>query len=308
MDFLLVVGGLVALYFGAEWLLKGAVSLSKMFGMPTLLVSLVIVGFGTSLPELLVSLRAAYSGAPAIALGNVVGSSTANILLIIGVGALIYPMHKWDGSAPRNVLVMTAVSLLTLLLVQYDYIGRMAGFIMLAMLAIYLFWSYRRGRAEGNSAISDEVLEPIEPLKLSIPQVVGGLVVLFAGAEMLIRGATSIARDFGISEAVIGLTVVAIGTSLPELATAAIAAFKRNPDIAIGNVIGSNIFNILGILGTTVLIHPIEVDRHFAYFDVPVMVAASFVFAALLYFGKPIARFIGGALVGSYAVYIALLF
>ncbi len=308
MDFLLVAGGLLALYFGAEWLLKGSVSLAKMLGMPTLLVSLVIVGFGTSVPELLVSVRAALSGAPAIALGNVVGSSTANILLIIGTGALIFPMHKWDGSAPRNVLIMLAVALLSLLLVQYDEIGRVAGIVMLAMLALYLFWSYRKGRAEGGTVIAEEVLEPVEPLKVSIPQVLGGLVVLFVGAEMLIRGATSIARDFGISDAVIGLTVVAIGTSLPELATAALAAFRRNPDIAIGNVIGSNIFNILGILGTTVLIHPIGVDPHFGRFDVPVMVAASLAFTVLLIMGKPIGRLAGATLVGCYAVYMALLF
>ncbi|MCO6186529.1 calcium/sodium antiporter [Rhizobium sp. L1K21] len=308
MEFVLVVGGLVALYFGAEWLLKGAISLAKMLGMPTLLVSLVIVGFGTSMPELLVSVSAALSGSPAIALGNVVGSSTANILLILGVGALIYPMHKWDGSAPINVLIMTGVALLTLLFVQFDVIGRLPGLIMLALLSLYLFWSYKKGRADGESAVSEEVLEPVAPLKITIPQVIGGLIVLFAGAEMLVRGATSIARDFGISEAVIGLTVVAVGTSLPELATAAIAAFRRNPDIAIGNVIGSNIFNILGILGVTVVIHPISVDRHFAYFDVPVMVAASLAFTALLYFGKPIGRLVGGTLVASYAVYTALLF
>lgn len=308
MDFIFVAGGLLALYFGAEWLLKGAVSLAKMLGMPTLLVSLVVVGFGTSLPELLVSVRAALSGAPAIALGNVVGSSTANILLILGVGALIYPMQKWDGSAPRNVVVMLGVALLTLLLVQFDEIGRVAGMLMLTLLAAYLVWSYSKSREEGVDGISEEALEPVQPLKISLPQIIGGLIVLFAGAELLIRGATSIARDFGISDAVIGLTVVAVGTSLPELATAAIAAFRRNPDIAIGNVIGSNIFNILGILGATVIIHPISVNRHFAYFDVPVMVAASLGFAALLFLGKPIGKLAGGILVGSYAIYTAMLF
>ncbi len=308
MDYVFILGGLVALYFGAEWLLKGSVSLAKMLGMPTLLVSLVIVGFGTSMPELLVSVRAALTGSPDIALGNVVGSSTANILLIIGTGALIYPMKKWDGSAPRNVMVMAAVSLLTLLLVQYDEIGRMAGAVMLGFLTLYLTWSYRQGRAEGNGSISEEVLEPVEPLKLSLGQVAGGLVILLIGAELLVRGASSLAREFGISEAVIGLTIVAIGTSLPELATAAIAAYRRNPDVAIGNVIGSNIFNILGILGTTAAISPVAVGPHFPTIDVPVMVAASAVFTALLIVGRPIGRIIGALLVTSYVAYIALLF
>lgn len=308
MDFIFIAAGLVALYFGAEWLLKGAISLAKMLGMPTLLVSLVIVGFGTSMPELLVSVRAALTGSPDIALGNVVGSSTANILLIIGIGALIYPMSKWDGGAPRNVVIMTAVALLTLLLVQFDTIGRIAGLIMLALLALYLASSYRQGKREPAMEVHGEASEPVEPLKISLPQIIGGLVVLFAGAELLVRGATALARDFGISEAVIGLTVVAVGTSLPELATTAMAAFRRNPDIAIGNVIGSNIFNILGILGVTAIIAPVGVASHFAIFDVPVMVASSVVFAALLFLGKPIGRVAGALLVAAYAAYTLALF
>lgn len=308
MEFALIVGGLVALYFGAEWLLKGAVSLARMLGMPTLLVSLVVVGFGTSMPELLVSVRAALSGAPDIALGNVIGSSTANILLIIGTGALIYPMHKWDGGAPRNVLVMTAVAIFTVLLVQFSTVTRTAGLLMLAFLAVYLWLSYRKGMSEPSVEIRGEASELVEPLTRSIPQVVGGLLVLFAGADMLIRGATTMARDFGISEAVIGLTVVAIGTSLPELATSAMAAFRRNPDIAIGNVIGSNIFNILGILGTTAVIEPVGVASHFATFDAPVMLAASVAFAGFLLLNRPISRVAGALLILSYAVYTALLF
>jgi cation:H+ antiporter len=308
MDFLLVAGGLIALYFGAEWLLKGSISLAQRLGLPTLIVSLVIVGFGTSMPELLVSIRAALSNAPDIALGNVVGSNIANVLLIIGASALICPMRSWDGGARKNAVIMVAISALLLLLVQLDTIGRLAGALMVGLLAIYLIWSYRNGQSGGSDEEASLEATPISPLKVTLPQIIGGLAVLFIGAELLIRGATSLARDFGISEAVIGLTVVAIGTSLPELATSIIAALRKTPDVAIGNVIGSNIFNILGILGVTAAVKPIGVSDQFAVFDVPVMLTTALVFVGLLFLGKPIGRLAGGALILAYVGYTALLF
>ncbi|MGR6466131.1 calcium/sodium antiporter [Rhizobium sp. PAMB 3182] len=306
MDFFLIAGGLVGLYFGAEWLLGGAVRIAARLGLPHLIVSLVIVGFGTSMPELLVSLRAAFAGAPDLALGNVIGSNTANILLIIGVSAAIFPMRQWDSNVRHDAIVMVLAALLVLVAVQFEYIGRLTGLIMLILLGAYLFHAYRRGRDAPNESEID-IESAGQRMWLSVVMVVAGLALLFGGAEMLIRGATSIARDYGVSEAVIGLTVVALGTSLPELATSVIAALKRHSDIAIGNIVGSCIFNVLCILGITAVIQPIGVASQFATFDAPVMLAATIAFAALLIFAKEIGRKAAYAMLAGYAVYIALL-
>jgi cation:H+ antiporter len=306
MDFLFIAGGLVGLYFGAEWLLGGSVRIAARLGLPHLIVSLVIVGFGTSMPELLVSLRAAFAGAPDLALGNVIGSNTANILLIIGVSAVIFPMRQWDSNVRHDAIVMVLSALLVLVAVQFQHIGRLTGLIMLLLLGAYLFHAYRRGRNAPTE--SDVEIESAgQKMWLSVVMVVAGLAFLFVGAELLIRGATNIARDYGVSEAVIGLTVVALGTSLPELATAVIAALKRHSDIAIGNVVGSCIFNVLCILGITAVIKPIGVASQFATFDAPVMLAATVAFAALLIFAKEIGRKAAYAMLAGYAVYIGLL-
>ncbi len=306
MDILLVAGGLIGLYFGAEWLLRGAVALSRRLEIPALLVSLVVVGFGTSLPELIVSLRAAASGSSDLVVGNVVGSNIANILLIIGIGTVIYPMKDWNGSVKRDALMMLAAAVLMLVLVQFSVIGRATGFAMAAFLAAYLGYTYVKLKAEK----ADRQLERIEGEELSWPATVGlligSLATLFVAAEMLVRGATNLAADFGVSEAVIGLTVVAVGTSLPELATAVVAALNRHSDIAIGNVVGSNIFNILFVLGLTAMVLPVPVAPRFSSFDVPVMVAATVLFATAIFVDRPVRRIFGVILLALYAGYTAL--
>ena len=308
MDFLLIAAGLVALYFGAEWLLRGAVSLSGKLNIPTLVVSLVIVGFGTSLPELLVSLSAAFSGASDISIGNVVGSNIANIMLIIGVSAIIYPISNWNSSVKRDALVMLASSFVVLGLVQFSYIGRIAGIIMLLMLAAYLGYTYVKESGKPDLDTPEEAKGEMLSWPFTSALIALGLVILFGGAELLIRGATSLAREFGIPEAVIGLTVVAVGTSLPELATAISASLKRHSDIMIGNVVGSNIFNLLCILGITALVLPIPVASRFSTFDVPVMVGVTAVFAGMLFFGRKIGRGAGVIMLALYAGYtLALL-
>lgn len=301
-DLLMVVGGLVGLYFGAEWLLRGAIGVAQKLAIPTLLVSLVIVGFGTSMPELLVSLRAALTGSSDISLGNVVGSNTANILLIVGACALIYPITTWDKGVKRDTYVMIGASVLLLGLVQFDVIGRLAGVLMSALLLAYVGYAYVQGRR--NPEVVDEDLK-VDYLKtgMLVLLIGGGLVALFAGAELLVRGATNLARVFGVSEAVIGLTVVAIGTSLPELATGIMAAMRRHSDVMIGNIIGSNIFNILFILGVTSLIQPISVASRFGSFDVPVMLAVSIGFAALLLTHVGVRRLVAGGMLVLYAAY-----
>ncbi len=307
MDYLLVLSGLVGLYFGAEWLLRGAVALASRLAIPTLIVSLVIVGFGTSMPELLVSVRAALAGSSDIALGNVVGSNTANILLIIGVCALIFPITQWDKSVNRDSIVMLVATVLLVALVQFSIIGRLAGLLMVAMLAAYLYYTYRQGKKAAEAWEDD--LVPQKKLRPAIMSlfILGGLATLFIGAELLVRGATSLARGFGVSEAVIGLTVVAIGTSLPELATGIMSAARRHSDIMIGNIVGSNIFNILFILGLTSILQPVHVDPRFGFFDVPVLLAFTIGFALLLFSKLGVNRLTAGSMLAAYGTYTVFL-
>ena len=302
LDFLYIALGLVGLYFGAEWLVAGAVATARRLGISPLIASIVIVGFGTSLPELLVSVRAALTGSPGIALGNVVGSNIANILLIVGAAAVIFPISGWDRNVRRDAAVMTGSSVLLLFLVQYEIIGRVAGLVLLALLALFLFRTYRFAAASDTTPeLPEDGASPVWKMTL---QIAAGLLALIAGAELLIRGATELATHFGISDAVVGLTVVALGTSLPELATAIVAAVKRHSDVAIGNVTGSCIFNILCILGATGAIAPLPVPEGFATFDVPVMLAATVFFTAMLFFAPKFHRATGAAMLVAYGGYI----
>ncbi|WP_180897252.1 calcium/sodium antiporter [Martelella soudanensis] len=302
MDFLFIALGLVGLYFGAEWLVSGAVATARRVGISPLVASIVIVGFGTSLPELLVSVRAALAGAPGIALGNVVGSNIANILLIVGVAAVIFPISGWDRNVRRDAATMTASAVFLLFLVQYDVIGRVAGLVLLALLALFLFRTYRFAVAtETGPELPADGAIPVRKMTVLI---IAGLALLVVGAELLIRGATELASHFGISDAVVGLTVVALGTSLPELATAVVAALKRHSDVAIGNVTGSCIFNVLCIIGATGAIAPLPVPQGFASFDVPVMLAATVFFALMLFFAPKFHRATGVVMMAAYGGYI----
>ncbi|MFN4205204.1 MAG: calcium/sodium antiporter [Agrobacterium albertimagni] len=303
MDYLFVAGGLVGLYFGAEWLLRGAIGVAQKLAIPTLIVSLVIVGFGTSMPELLVSVRAALTGSSDIALGNVVGSNTANILLIVGTCALIFPITHWDKGVKRDTYVMIGAAVLLLGLVQFEAIGRLAGLVMVAVLIAYILYAYIQGKGTIEELANEDVKHEILGTGFMTLLIVGGLATLFVGAELLVRGATNLARDFGISEAVIGLTVVAVGTSLPELATGIMSAMRKHSDIMIGNIVGSNIFNILFILGVTSVIQPISVDPRFGSFDVPVMLGITLGFAFLLLAHLGVRRMTAGAMLVAYVGY-----
>nr|WP_272210967.1 calcium/sodium antiporter [Marinicella sp. W31]MDC2876876.1 calcium/sodium antiporter [Marinicella sp. W31] len=305
MDYIYITLGLIGLFFGAEWLVSGAVATARRIGISPLIASLVIVGFGTSLPELLVSVRAALSGAPGIALGNVVGSNIANILLIVGAAAVIFPISGWDRSVRRDAATMVASAVFLFFLVQYDVIGRVAGLVLLAMLSLYLLRTYLWARKTG-ARLDEEIEVDIDamPVWKMVLLIVAGLVVLLFGAEFLIRGATALAAHFGVSDAIIGLTVVALGTSLPELATAVVAATRRHSDVAIGNVTGSCIFNTLCILGATAVIAPLPVSDGFATLDVPVMLTASVFFAGMLFFAPKFHRATGVVMLLAYAGYI----
>ncbi|MDY8107596.1 calcium/sodium antiporter [Fulvimarina sp. 2208YS6-2-32] len=306
-DLAFLAVGLVLLFIGGEGLVKGATSIAIRFGLSRLIVGLVIVGFGTSAPELLVSIQAALAGSPDIAIGNVVGSNIANILLILGVAAVIAPIANTDTSIRRDLVVMVAASLLIGALFLFGTIDRVMGIGLFAALGVYLVVSYGLERRR-RKAVQVELREEapgLAPLPAGL-FVVAGIVMLVLGARFMVDGATGIARDLGISEAVIGLTIVAIGTSLPELATAIVAARKREAEVVLANVVGSNIFNILCILGITAIISPIPVADRFASVDGPIMIAVAAAAALYLYRVTIVGRGVGAALLLAYAGYVAV--
>ncbi|MFC7704867.1 calcium/sodium antiporter [Plastorhodobacter daqingensis] len=300
MDWLLLLVGLTGLFLGGEALVRGAVAFARRLAIPPLLIGLTVVGFGTSTPELLVSVDAALRGAPDIALGNVIGSNIGNILLIVGLTALVWPIRAAGGTLARDATVMMIAAVALVPLFWMGEVGRPAGAALVLGLVIYLVLAYRQAR---NTA-HDEDLAPAQPLWQSALWLGAGLLALMLGARFLIDGAVSIARTLGLSEAFIGLTIVAVGTSLPELATSLVAALRRQSAIAIGNIVGSNIFNVLGILGATALIAPIPVGARFLTLDLPVMIAASALLMALLLARPQIGRGTGAALLLAYAAYV----
>lgn len=291
--------GLLLLFGGGEILLRGAVSLARRLGFSELLIGLTVVGFGTSLPELLVSLQASLGGQPEIALGNVVGSNIANILLIAGVAGLIAPPSAWNRTIRLDATVMVFASLMLMAIAFHGALSGWVAALLLVALAAYLCFSFFMGKTEDT-----EDATPADSLSRSLLFISAGFAALFIGANYLIDGATGIARAFGISEAVIGLTLIAVGTSLPELATAIISALRRNTDMVLGNLIGSNIFNILAILGITGLIAPFGFAERFAIFDIPVMLGVAVAFAVLLASSTRIPRPVSAMMLAAYGVYL----
>lgn len=305
-----IVAGFVLLFLGGEGLVRGSVAVAEKLGLSKLLIGLTVVAFGTSTPELLVSVNAALGGAPDIALGNVVGSNIANVLLILGIAAVITPIAGWQRTAMRDAVVMSVASLALFGLTFGNIIGLVEGAGLFAALLAYLavsYWLERRGRASRQHEHEAEEFEGIatQSVWIAAAFVIGGILALMLGADLLVRGAVSIARTFGVSDAVIGLTLVAIGTSLPELATSIVAAWKRHSDVVLGNVIGSNIFNILAILGITALVTPIPVGPQFRVLDVPLMLGVSVLVVLLLVAMKRIGRGVGLAMLAAYTAYLA---
>lgn len=303
MDYILIVAGLIGLFLGGEALVRGSVGMARRLAMPPLLIGLTVVGFGTSTPELLVSIEAALRGVPDIAVGNIVGSNIANILLIVGLTSLVWPIRVSGTTLRRDTAVMLTAAVALVPVFATGEIGRLPGALLVLGLAGYLFWAYR-----GSGAAPENDNDPSASLSLRVSAlwIVGGLAVLMLGARFLVDGSVSIARGFGVSEAFIGLTIVAVGTSLPELATSIIAAFRRQSEIAIGNIVGSNIFNVLGILGATALIRPVPVADRFLAFDLPIMIAATLVVTGLLLARPVIGRPIGLAMLATYLAYVTM--
>ena len=303
MEWLLAAGGLIILIVAGDSLVKGAVNLALRLGVPALIVSLTIVAFGTSAPELLISVQSILDGFPGLALGHVVGSNTANVLLVLGIPALLAVMRTSDYDVRSSYLQMLAATALFIVLCFFGPLNWISGLILLAGLAAMLTHAVIAAR---NSREGPEV-EGADPSMVwgrIILLLVLGLVGLPIGSELLIRGATTIAQDFGISDSVIGLTLVAVGTSLPELATTVMAALRRQADVALGNVIGSNLFNLLGIMGVATLVGPVPVDDQFLTFDLWVMAGAAVLMIPLVFMGRNLTRLWGIGLTGAYAAYV----
>ncbi|MFZ1814016.1 MAG: calcium/sodium antiporter [Rhizobiaceae bacterium] len=303
---MLSVAGLVLLFVGGEMLLRGAVGIAHRLAMSELLIGLTVVGFGTSMPELLVSVKAATSGQAELALGNVVGSNIANILLIGGAAILVYPALAWDRSIRRDAIAMVSASVILMALAATGNLHWLSGICFLLALAAYLCFAYYSQNTQQGA--ESDVAANTPPLPVALLLLAIGFVGLFFGADLLVKGATGLARDLGVSEAVIGLTIVAVGTSLPELATSLTAAFRGKPDVAFGNIVGSNIFNILGILGITAMVANIPVASTFTAVHIPLMLAVSVGFALMLVYARSIGRFAGGAMLALFAAYNVSLF
>ncbi len=302
-SFLLIVLGIGLLYLGGELLVRFASSLALRLNLSPLVIGLTVVAFGTSAPELAATLTASLNGSPAIAIANVIGSNTGNLGLILGLCALILPLV--GGSVlKRELPIMLLASLLPVLWFWNGEMGRFEGLIGFGLLVLYLIWIFRQTPQEV------ETLTPTKQpsLWLTLLGILGGLGLLVLGAQVLVEGATTLARSFGVPEKVIGLTLVAVGTSLPELASSLVAIFKRQTDLVLGNIIGSNIFNVLGILGLTSLITPLSMDFNLIRFDLLIMLGFSILTYIFLITRKKLVRWEGSVLLLAYTGYVSWLF
>lgn len=307
--FLMTASGLALLFVGGELLLRGAVAIALRSGLSPMLIGLTIVAFATSMPELLVTVTAGLEGVTDVGVGNVVGSNIANILLILGTAAIIRPLVTQPSLVLRDALAMVAASAVFIVFAMMGEIGPLHGAAMLVMLIAYVWISYRWEKRNGKTQVVEaEVLEEAgkapssKPISLLL--LAAGLAALCFGSNLLVDGAVSIARAAGVSDAVIGLTLVAFGTSLPELATAIVAGIRNHTDVTLGNVIGSNIFNILLIIGVLAMITPFQVPAEVMAFDIWVMAAVSVAIIPVMLSNRRIGRIEG---VVFFALYIGFI-
>lgn len=314
LPLLMIVIGLVVLVWSADIFVEGAAAIARFLGMSPLLIGMVIIGFGTSAPELTVSALSALQGNPGIALGNAYGSNITNIALILGAVALISPIIVHSQIVKKELPVLFAVTLFAFAQLYDGILSRTDALLELAVFAGVMTWMIRQGlnqKAEKTDVLGEEVAEELEQLDMSLAQsviwLVGGLLLLIVSSRLLVWGAVSIAQDLGVSDLVIGLTIVAIGTSLPELASSIAAARKGEHDLALGNIIGSNLFNTLAVVGLAGVIHPMNIPLEIVNRDWPLMAVLTVSLFALGYAGKReqgrINRVEGGILLAVYAGY-----
>ena len=313
MTALLLLAGLALLVVGGEILVRGAGALARSFGISPLVIGLTVVSFATSTPELAVTLRATLAGNPGIAVGNVIGSNTANILLVLGIAGLITPLAVRLPVVRRDVPVLVGISVLLVLLSMGGVVTRVDGLVLVALLVAYSVWavarSRRHGKDDGDVVVPVLGTAPGPRVPLALVLVAAGVVMLVLGARWVVDGATEIAGALGMSDMVIGLTVVAVGTSLPELATSVIAAVRGDVQMAVGNAVGSCIFNIGAVMGLTAVIAPegVPIAASAVRFDLPVMVAVALALLPIAFTGLRIARWEAGLFVLLYAAYVTYL-
>lgn len=309
MHLLEIALGLLGLIAGGELLVRGAVAAANRFGVSPLLIGLTLVGFGTSSPELVTSLEAALAGSPGIAIGNVVGSNIANILLILGLAAAVAPIAVAPKAFRRDGTVLALVSIAAVAVLAGGEIGRLTGLAAVALLAVYVIATYVSERRHHTAAAAVYEAEaeslPVPRLGLAaaLGLVAGGLVLTVIAARFLVSGAVTLATALEVPDTVIGLTIVAVGTSMPELVTSILAARRGHSDVALGNIVGSNIFNLLGILGVTAMVQPLAVPASILALDAWVMLAATAVLLAVAISGWRISRREGSAMIVAYAAY-----
>ena len=314
MTYFFIIAGFALLLLGGEAVVRGSVALAQRLGVSPLIVGLTIVGFGTSLPEMVVSVNAALVESPGLAVGNVIGSNIANILLILGVAALIAPFSVRPAAARRDALAMSAVTLVYVGLGMTGYIVFWHGILMLAVLLAYIGFTFWHNNNSNDAAaeMHREEAEEMGIIHLRTISICGiivtGLIAVVVGAEWLVNGATNLAIAFGVPEEVIGLTIVAIGTSLPELATSIVAAYRGHSDVCVGNVLGSNVFNLFGITGVTALFVPLPFSDKIASVDLWILLASTAIILPFLLSGRTLTRIVGLVFVGCYVAFVGAQF
>ena len=313
MTYLYLLIGLSMLVGGGTLLVNGSTAVAYKLNVSKIIISIVIVGFGTSTPELVTTLKASILNSPGIAIGNVVGSNIANILLVLGIAASILPINQLRKTYRRDSLMLIISLLLVAVAAWFGHVNLPIGIIFITSLIIFIVYSYKEDR-KTFSAVKDTTnsveTETVETgtynknIFIYIGIAIAGIGLTLFGADMLVKSAIELARNFNISETLIGLTVVAVGTSLPELAAAVIATIKKESDIVLGNIIGSNIYNVLFILGVSGIIDPVTFPESIVMFDLPVMGAVSFILIFFIWFGKVMNRFVGITFLILYVVYV----
>lgn len=300
---------MVLLYVGGEFLVRSAIRLAARIGVSSLVIGLTVVAFGTSAPELAATLVSAFQGVPDIAVGNVVGSNTANVGLILGLTAMVYPLQATRQFLRREIPVAVIVGFLLFPVMAGGQLGQIEGIALLVLLGVYLWYLFQSDEKpmldEIEQETQDTTAAPVWRLFVGVGI---GVLLLVVGARFLVEGAVTIATALGVPDRVIGLSLVAFGTSLPELASSLVAALRREADLILGNIIGSNVFNVLAVLGVTAVIHPIPVDLGATWPDIVVMLGFSFALLPLMVLGYRLGRKRGGLLLFAYVAYIVILF
>lgn len=315
IDCVAIIAGFILLIWSADRFIVGAAATARNFNVPPLIIGLTIVGFGTSAPELMVAGFASFDGSPAMAIGNALGSNITNITLVLGISALITPLNVHSRIVKKELPILVIVTLLALALMRDMTLSRFDGVVLLSLLCVLMWWFTSQGlKNEGNEILTDEFIEEFPdkmPASRAFFWLIAGLILLTISSKILVWGAVNIATSFGVSELIIGLTIIAVGTSLPELAASITSALKDEHDIALGNVVGSNLFNTLGVLAIPGLIKPGPLQEDILYRDIPVVLILTIALFIMAYGFRGegrINRFEGGLLLSAFIAYQILLF